>query len=73
METIAIIVSIVAMFLWVRTEANADRRNMQEIQREDRKDILSMIAAIKEDVQAIRADVRGFQDRLCEIERNRKG
>ncbi len=56
METVAIIVSMFLMFLWLRSEANADRRDINAVIREDRKDVLNMIAAIKEDVLAIRAD-----------------
>ena len=80
METLAIIFAMAALFLWVRSEANADRRQISEIQRQDRKDILNLIEAIKEDVRAIKEDVlaikdetKDFHGRLCSIEeRNRK-
>jgi hypothetical protein len=66
METLAIIFSMAALFLWVRSEANADRRHISEIQRQDRRDILGMVEAIKE-------EMRDFHNRLCAIEeRNRK-
>lgn len=57
METIAIIISMFLMFLWLRSEANADRRELNAVIRDDRKDVLNMISAIKEDVLAIRADI----------------
>lgn len=44
----AIIATMVSLFLWLRSEANADRRNINEIQREDRKDLLHMCQNIDE-------------------------
>lgn len=52
------------MFLWVRSEANNDRRVMQQIQREDRKDILELIRSIE-------LEMKDFHNRLCNIEQNR--
>lgn len=56
-----IIAAMIAMMLWVRSEANADRR-----------DIINLIIAIKEDVQAIQLEMKDFHTRLCEIEQRRK-
>lgn len=56
---------MVPIFLWVRSEANADRRETQNIIREDRKDLLRLISEIKE-------DMRDFHYRLLEIEKGRK-
>lgn len=64
METASIIISMIVMLLWLRTEANADRRSIQAIQRDDRKDILALVEGIKE-------EMRDFHNRLCEIERTR--
>lgn len=58
---IAIVGTIIAMFFWVRSEANADRRHFEEITREDRKDILSLIRSIE-------FEVRDFHNRLLKIE-----
>lgn len=66
METLAVIISIIIMFLWLRTEANADRRSINAVQREDRKDILAMLSAIKD-------EMRDFHDRLCAIEERNRG
>lgn len=52
----------IALFLWNRNEANSDRR-----------DIVNLIIAIKEDVQAIQLEMRDFHTRLCSIEEKRKG
>ncbi len=63
-STGAIILSMFGMFLWVRSEANNDRRVMQQIQREDRKDILELIRSIE-------LEMKDFHNRLCNIEQNR--
>ncbi len=55
-----IVGSMIAMMLWVRGEANSDRR-----------DIVNLIVAIKEDVAAIREEMRDFHNRLCSIEERR--
>jgi len=72
METLCVIFAMAALFLWVRSEANADRRQISEIQRQDRKDILSLIEAIKDDVRAIQSEVKDFHGRLCAIEERNK-
>lgn len=51
---------MIALFLWTRGEANADRR-----------DIVNLIIAIKEDVQAIQVEMKDFHARLCVIEESR--
>jgi len=71
METLAVILAMAALFLWVRSEANADRRHISEIQRQDRKDILSLVEAIKDDVRAIKEEMKDFHNRLCAIEEKR--
>ena len=56
-----IVAAMIAMMLWVRSEANSDRR-----------DIVNLIVAIKEDVHAIQLEMKDFHGRLCEIEAKRK-
>jgi hypothetical protein len=55
----------IALFLWNRGEANADRR-----------DIVNLIIAIKEDAHAfsekMAAESKDFHNRLCDIESRRK-
>lgn len=53
--------SMITLFLWNRSEANSDRR-----------DIVNLIVSIKEDVQAIQLEMKDFHNRLCEIEARRK-
>lgn len=48
-----IIAAMIALMLWVRSEANADRR-----------DIVGLIIAIKEDVQAIQLEIKDFHTRI---------
>ncbi len=55
-----IVGAMIAMMLWVRGEANSDRR-----------DIVNLIIAIKEDVSAIREEMKDFHGRLCSIEERR--
>ena len=64
-STATIILSMLGIFLWVRSEANNDRRSMQAIQREDRKDLLELI-------KAIQFEMKDFHTRLCVIEQIRR-
>lgn len=52
---------IIPMFLWVRSEANADRRQMQQEAASDRKDILQLIRNIQD-------EMRDFHMRLERID-----
>jgi hypothetical protein len=60
-SALTIVAAMIAMMLWVRSEANADRR-----------DIVNLIIAIKEDVHAIQLEMRDFHTRLCSIEERRR-
>ena len=62
--SVTISASMIAMFLWQRSEANSDRRHFQLIQSEDRKDILNLIRAIED-------EIKDFHYRLLEVERNK--
>jgi hypothetical protein len=50
-SAVAIVGTVIAMFFWVRSEANNDRREFQHIQREDRKDLLALIKAIEFEIK----------------------
>jgi len=52
---------LISLFLWLRSEANSDRRHITQIQSEDRKDILSLIRAIE-------TEIRDFHQRLYSLE-----
>jgi hypothetical protein len=66
---IAMVGVVISMMFWMRGEAN----RLADIQREDRKDILGLIEAIKEDVRAIATEVKDFHTRLYAIEERNKG
>lgn len=69
--TFAILATMISLFLWLRTEANADRRHFQDLQREDRKDLLEISNQIRESVDAIQSEVKDFHQRLLKIESNK--
>jgi hypothetical protein len=52
---------VLTLFLWNRGEGNSDRR-----------DIVNLVIAIKEDIQAIQLEMKDFHNRLVDIERNKK-
>jgi hypothetical protein len=55
--TFAIVATMLSLFLWVRSEANADRNKFGEIQREDRKDILGLIRSIELEMRDFHAQL----------------
>ena len=65
---IAIVGVVLAMMFWVRQEANSLRGEANA----DRRDIVNLIIAIKEDVSAMQMEMRDFHARLCSIEERRK-
>jgi len=71
-STFAIILSMFGMFLWVRSEANSDRRNFQGIQREDRKDLLNTTRNLELILQGIQQEMKDFHSMLCDIEECKK-
>lgn len=50
------------LWLWNRSEANADRR-----------DICQLIKAIQEDVRSVHEEIKDFHGRLCAIEERNRG
>lgn len=68
----AIIFSMFGMFLWVRSEANNDRRSITEIQREDRKDLLQVSRNLELILEGIQQEMKDFHGRLCAIEERNK-
>lgn len=63
---------VTALFLWIRSEANSDRRQMQDIQREDRKDLLQLTRNIETTIAAIQNEMKDFHRELLEL-KNRQG
>lgn len=52
---------VLTLFFWNRGEANSDRRDM-----------VSLVVAIKDDIQAIQLEMKDFHNRLVSIEERRK-
>ena len=71
-STFTIVVSMFGMFLWVRSEANTDRRYFSDIQREDRKDLLEISRNLETLMKGIQNEMKDFHNRLCSIEQGRK-
>jgi len=68
-SSVAIVGVVVGMFLWVRGEASNDRRQMQDIQRDDRKDLLQISRNIENAIQAIQNEMKEFHYQLLEIKK----
>lgn len=57
---------IIPLFLWNRTESRADIRHM------DSK-LENYMNGIRQEIQAIHAEIKDFHTRLCAIEERNKG
>lgn len=60
---------MIAMFLWLRSEANNDRRHFQDIQREDRKELMQISRNLEITVQAIQNEMKDFHRQLLELKK----
>lgn len=58
---IANLAIVVPLFYWVRSEGNSDRRQMQDTAAADRRDFLTLIREIKD-------ELKEFHGRLIQIE-----
>ena len=63
--SVTIIAAMLAMFLWLRSEANSDRRHFQDIQRDDRKDLMQISRNLELAVNAIQAEMKEFHLKLA--------
>lgn len=68
-STIAILGTIIGLFLWLRTEANADRRELASVQKKDREDLLTLTYGFKETLNEMRFEMKDFHNRLINIEK----
>jgi hypothetical protein len=64
-QVLTIVGANIGIFLWLRSEASADRRQMQDTAAADRRDILTLIREIKD-------ELKEFHGRLCQIEERGK-
>lgn len=71
-STFTILATMISLFLWLRSEANNDRREFHHVQREDRKDLLQITRSIEMTMQAIQNEMKDFHNRLCLIEERKK-
>lgn len=60
-EFFTLLIAILGMFIWVRTESRADLRHQD-----------AKIDSIRELVRSIHEEIKDFHNRLIEIERNKK-
>lgn len=65
-QVLTIIGGNMALFLWATRQARTDFLQLDRKLEENRKEVSTIIIAIKD-------EIKDFHDRLCEIERNRKG
>ena len=66
---VAIVGVMICLFLWNRSEANADRRNFLDIQSQDRKDLLQITKNIETVMNAIQYEMKDFHYKLLEIQK----
>ena len=59
------------LFFWIRTEANADRRDLANLIREYGKETQIQISAIRVEIGAMNQEMKDFHGRLCAIEERR--
>jgi len=64
-QVLTIIASNLALFIWARTEANSDRKQLENIINADRRDMLQILREMKE-------ELKDFHGRLCAIEERNK-
>jgi hypothetical protein len=67
--------AVVSMFFWIRTEANADRRDGSQKLEAFRVESSQKLEAFREEtrsiLQAIQQEMKDFHGRLCAIEERR--
>lgn len=67
---------LISLFLWLRSEANSDRKHITEVQSGDRKDLLNLMRTIQNEAKEFRSvmaqESKDFHGRLCAIEERRK-
>ncbi len=63
---------VLPLWLWSRSESNADRREIREEMNADRREIINLINAIKDDMKDFHCRLalqdQEFKMRLCAIE-----
>ena len=70
-SAIALISVMTLLFLWVRSEANADRRGLSDVLTKDRRDFIDIARGLESALNEIKLENKDFHFRILEIERNR--
>lgn len=65
-QFIIFFVGVFGLFIWNRAEGRADARHM-DAKFESHRNLVTAF------LDAVREEIKDFHNRLCEIERNRKG
>lgn len=63
---------ILPLFLWLRSEANSDRREFASVQKEDRRELLQISRNLELTLIAIQQEMKDFHGRMCAIEERKK-
>ena len=63
---------ILPLWLWTRSEARADARQIHQDITQDRRDFIQFVRGIEHSIKNMELDNRDFHHRLLEIERSRK-
>lgn len=75
-SAIAIVGVVIAMFFWVRSEANADRTHNQEENMLIRRELIDCVRAIEQEARSfgekMLIESKDFHGRLCAIEERGK-
>ena len=68
----AILGVIISLFLWLRSESNADRRRFDDILEKHQKEMAEVSKNMDKTIVAIQFEMKDFHNRLVEIEKDRK-
>jgi hypothetical protein len=64
LQVLTIVGANIGIFLWLRTEASADRRQMQSEAAADRRDILQIIREIQEESKEFHCAMKDLNCRI---------
>lgn len=71
-QVLTIVGANIGIFLWLRSESSADRRQMQQESANDRRDILQIIREIQNEAKEFHSEMKDLHYRLLKIEEGRK-
>ena len=56
-----------SLFLWLRSEANNDRRSIHEAQRNDRQEFLQLNRSIEKTINCIQLEIKDFHCKIYDL------